>query len=302
VPGGQGTQYVYWSDFGLVPGTTGTVVARGSRNESYANFTVSGDCPPLGSVRGSAFEDVNSNGLRDPGEPGITTASWKVTAGGDWYICGYVGGDSTYGPTVTPGTYSVIPIAQPGWRATTPPRTALVKQLGFAALNNDIGFVRAVNSAGDYCGQYAPPALPPAGPSTLDAAATLANFGAFNTLVSAAHAAGLTDVLAGPGPYTVLAPTDLAFSQLPPARIASLLRNPRQLAELLKYHIIPGLVDPAQLVGLRRGRVYRTLGNRSVTLRVASNGQLMANTAIVGEIIPASNGAILALDRALFVR
>jgi uncharacterized surface protein with fasciclin (FAS1) repeats len=217
-----------------------------------------------------------------------------------------VGGDSTYGPTVTPGTYSVTPIAQPGWRATTPPRTALVKQLGFAALNNDIGFVRAANSAGDYCGQYAPPAVPAAVPaavpSTFDAAATLANFGAFNTLVSAAHAAGLTQVLAGPGPYTVLAPTDLAFSRLPPARIASLLRNPRQLAGLLKRHIIPGLVDPAQLVGLRRGRAYRTLGNRSVTLRVTSNGQLMADTAIVGEIIPASNGAIFALDRALFVR
>jgi uncharacterized surface protein with fasciclin (FAS1) repeats len=300
VPGGQGTQYVYWNEINLAPGATGQVVARGSRNESYASFTVANDCPPLGSVRGSAYEDLNLNGVRDPGEQGIGTASWKVTAGGDWFICGYVGGDSTFGPTVKPGTYSVIPIAQPGWRATTLPRTTLVKSLGFAALNNDIGFVRAA-SAGDNCGQYAPPTLPQPGPILFDAATTLANYGAFNTLLTAANAAGVTGLLAGPGPYTILAPTDAAFVKLSPARINQLLRNPKQLAEALKCHIIPGVVDPALLVGTK-GRTLQTLCTRTVTLRVAKNGQLLANNAIVGEIIPTSNGVIFALDRVLFVR
>jgi len=96
VPGdGKGRQFVYWSDVQLQPGQKGEVRARGARNESYAKFTVDGNCPPLGSVRGSAFEDLNRNGVRDPGEQGIGTASWKVTAGGDWFLCGYVGGDST---------------------------------------------------------------------------------------------------------------------------------------------------------------------------------------------------------------
>jgi uncharacterized surface protein with fasciclin (FAS1) repeats len=300
VPGGKGRQYVYWNDLKLTPGTRGTVIARGARNESYATFVVANDCPPLGSVRGSAFEDFNANGVRDLGEPGIGTASWKVTTGGDWFICGFVGGDSTYGPTVTPGTYTVLPIAQPGWRATTPPRQALVKTLGFAALNNDIGFVKAASS-GDNCGQYAPVIAPQPSPILLDAATTLANYKVFNTLLAAANAAGVTSVLAGPGPYTILAPTDAAFANLSPARLNALLRNPAQLAELLKCHIIPGVVDPAQLVGTK-GRSFKTLGVRSVTLRVARNGQLLANNANVGEIIPASNGQILALDRVLFVR
>ncbi len=42
--------------------------------------------------------------------------------------------------------------------------------------------------------------------------------GSFNTLVAAVQAAGLVDTLKGPGPFTVFAPTDDAFSKLPAAR------------------------------------------------------------------------------------
>jgi hypothetical protein len=300
VPGdGKGRQFVYWSDVQLQPGQKGEVRARGARNESYAKFTVDGDCPPLGSVRGSAFEDFNRNGTRDPGEPGIGTASWKVTGGGDWFLCGYVGGDSTYGPTVKPGTYVVIPIAQPGWRATTPVRTALVKRLGEAALNNDLGFVRAPNASGDNCSGYAPPGnlLPPAGP--LDSLTTLQNFGVFNTLVSAINTAGLGPTLAGPGPFTILAPGDVAFSKLSATTQNRLANFPGVLTELLKCHVIVGNVDVSKLNA--RGQTFQTLGKQKVTLRVR-NGMLYANNAIVGEVSKTSNGAVFVLDRVLFVR
>lgn len=304
LPDGVARQYVYWNDIGLTAGASGQVIARGARNEGYATFVVDADCPPLGSVRGSAFEDRNSNGIRDAGEPGIGTASWKVTAGGDWFICGVVGGDSTFGPTVKPGTYTVIPIAQPGWRATTPPHIALVKRLGYAALGNDIGFVRAP-SAGDNCGQYAPPLAafaapaPVAQPVVQDADAWLSSNGAFSALLQAADLAGVRALFSAPGPYTILAPTDAAFDQLSPSGRDRLLNNPRLLAEVLKCHIIPGVVD---LAGIgTRGRTFRTLGARSVTLRVR-NGALYANDAIIGEVVPVSNGVILVPDRVLFVR
>jgi len=302
VPGGVGRLFVYWNGLALTPGAKGEVIARGSRNESVASFVVDADCPPLGSIRGSAFEDLNRNGVRDPGEPGIGTASWKVTAGGDWFICGFVGGDSTFGPTVLPGTYTIIPIAQPGWLATTPPRTALVRQLGFAALNNDIGFVRAPGSRGDNCGQYAPAPTPvppqPLPPSDgLDAAATLASFGSFNTLLSAADIAGVTGILSAPGPYTFLTPTDVAFDQVPPATLNRLLNNRSRLAVALRSHIILGTLDLAGIGA--RGRTFRTLSGRTVTLRT-QNGVLYANNAMVGEIVPASNGAVLVIDRVLF--
>ncbi|BCX05433.1 MAG: hypothetical protein KatS3mg053_3371 [Candidatus Roseilinea sp.] len=301
VPGGVGRLFVYWNEVALTPGTKGDVLARGARNESYASFIVDADCPPIGSVRGSAFEDLNRNGVRDPGEPGIGTASWKLTAGGDWFICGFVGGDSTFGPIVLPGTYTVIPVAQPGWLATTPPRTALVRQLGFASLNNDIGFVRAPGSRGDNCGQYAPAPLPPQPlpPSaSQDAATTLASFGAFDTLLLAADVAGVGAIFSAPGPYTFLAPTDVAFDRVLPATRNRLLNNPRLLATVLRSHIIPGGVD-ATAIGTR-GRTFRTLSGRAVTLRV-QNGVLYANNAIVGEITPVSNGAVFVIDRVLFV-
>ncbi len=305
VPDGVGRWFVYWKALALTPGAQGDVIARGARNESYASFVVDAECPPLGSVRGSAFEDLNRNGVRDPGEPGIGTASWKLTAGGDWFICGFVGGDSTFGPTVLPGTYFVIPIAQPGWQATTAPRTALVPQLGFASLNNDIGFVRAPGSAGDNCGQYAPPLVPappqqpfPPPPAGLDAAATMAEFGSFDTLLLAADVAGVGDIFSAPGPYTFLAPTDVAFERVHTTTLNRLLNNPRQLAIVLRGHIIPGVVDVTSLSA--RGRAFRTLSGRLVTLR-AQNGVIYANNAIVGEVTPVSNGVVLTIDRVLFV-
>ncbi|MCS6848916.1 MAG: fasciclin domain-containing protein [Anaerolineae bacterium] len=301
VPGGVGRLFVYWNEVALTPGAKGDVIARGARNESYASFIVDAECPPLGSVRGSAFEDLNRNGVRDPGEPGIGTASWKLTAGGDWFICGVVGGDSTFGPTVLPGTYSVIPIAQPGWLATTPPRTALVRQLGFASLSNDIGFVRAPGARGDICGQYAPAPAPPQPLPPLpsqDAAAILTAFGSFNTLLLAAEVAGVRDIFSAPGPYIFLAPTDVAFDRVPPTTLNRLLNDPNRSSRVLRSHIIPGVID-ATAIGAR-GRTFRTLGGRTVTLRVR-NGVLYANNAVVGEIAPASNGAVFVIDRVLFI-
>jgi uncharacterized surface protein with fasciclin (FAS1) repeats len=293
-------QWVYWSDASLTAGATGTIVARGQRNEAYARFTVDGDCPPLGSVRGVAFEDLNRNGARDAGEPNIGTASWKLTAGGDWFICGYVGGDSTFGPTVKPGTYTVIPVAQPGWVATTAPRTAVVRQLGVAALDNDIGFARAVGSGGQYCGQYAPPANPvaplPAAAAPTDA---LALNGVFNTLLAALNSTGLAGAVNGPGPYTILAPTDAAFAKLSPAAQRRLQNNPHALAELLKCHVIVGNVDLGSLGP--RGKAFKTLGARNVILQVRNN-QLFANGVMIGDIFPSSNGQIWVPSRVLFVR
>ena len=44
---------------------------------------------------------------------------------------------------------------------------------------------------------------------------TAMSSGMFNTLVKAVIAAELVDTLKGPGPFTVFAPTDDAFAQIP---------------------------------------------------------------------------------------
>jgi transforming growth factor-beta-induced protein len=47
----------------------------------------------------------------------------------------------------------------------------------------------------------------------------------FTTLVKAVQAADLVDTLSGPGPFTVFAPTDAAFSKLPAGTLDSVLQN-----------------------------------------------------------------------------
>lgn len=70
------------------------------------------------------------------------------------------------------------------------------------------------------------------------------------TLVAAVKAAGLVDTLAGPGPFTVFAPTNEAFAKLPPGTVDGLLRpeNKDKLSAVLTYHVVPGRLTAADLM------------------------------------------------------
>jgi uncharacterized surface protein with fasciclin (FAS1) repeats len=71
------------------------------------------------------------------------------------------------------------------------------------------------------------------------------------TLVAAVKAAGLVDTLAGKGPFTLFAPTDAAFAKLPAGTVETLLKpeNRGQLSAVLTYHVVPGRVTAAELIG-----------------------------------------------------
>src|SRR3954471_16347320 len=64
--------------------------------------------------------------------------------------------------------------------------------------------------------------------------------GQFKTLAAALKAAGLVDTLKGPGPFTVFAPTDEAFTKLPAGTIDDLLKpeNKEKLVSILTYHVV----------------------------------------------------------------
>jgi len=74
--------------------------------------------------------------------------------------------------------------------------------------------------------------------------------GTFSTLVKAVQAAGLVDTLKGDGPYTVFAPTDEAFAKLPAGTLESLLADPDKLAQVLKYHVVPGKLDASAVTSM----------------------------------------------------
>ena len=70
------------------------------------------------------------------------------------------------------------------------------------------------------------------------------------TLVAAVKAAGLVDTLQGPGPFTVFAPTNAAFTKLPAGTVDNLLKpeNKGSLTKVLTYHVVPGRMTAASLM------------------------------------------------------
>lgn len=69
------------------------------------------------------------------------------------------------------------------------------------------------------------------------------------TLVAAVKAAGLVATLKGPGPFTVFAPTNAAFAELPAGTVTTLLKpeNKATLTKILTYHVVAGRLGFDQL-------------------------------------------------------
>jgi uncharacterized surface protein with fasciclin (FAS1) repeats len=72
------------------------------------------------------------------------------------------------------------------------------------------------------------------------------------TLVAAVKAAGLVDTLSSKGPFTVFAPTNAAFDQLPAGTLDTLLKpeNKAMLSKVLTYHVLSGKYDSKTLSNL----------------------------------------------------
>jgi uncharacterized surface protein with fasciclin (FAS1) repeats len=130
------------------------------------------------------------------------------------------------------------------------------------------------------------------------------------TLVAAVQAAGLVETLSGPGPFTVLAPTNEAFEALPAGTVENLLKpeNKDQLTKILTCHVIPAKAlstDIASMVEEDGGEhVVDTVGGCKLTLKAADgkvtvtdeNGTV-ANVTIADVI--QSNGVIHVIDAVL---
>ncbi|QEG22185.1 fasciclin domain-containing protein [Mariniblastus fucicola] len=122
--------------------------------------------------------------------------------------------------------------------------------------------------------------------------------GVFNTLVAAASAADLVDVLGGEGPFTVFAPADEAFAKLPAGTVESLLlpENKQKLADILKYHVVAGRVYDEQAV---KSRSANTLLGRSVQVKFAAAGLMVNDATVTSKNVEASNGVIHIVDSVL---
>jgi len=130
--------------------------------------------------------------------------------------------------------------------------------------------------------------------------AVAASNSSFKTLSAALSAAGLTQTLEGKGPFTIFAPTDQAFAQLPPNTLQQLLQpqNKDLLVKILTYHVIPGKITSNNL---KSGQV-ETVEGSPLQVTVGNSGVMVDNAKVIKADIPASNGVIHAIDQVMLPR
>lgn len=131
---------------------------------------------------------------------------------------------------------------------------------------------------------------------------TAVESGKFKTLVAAVQAAGLVETLMSPGPFTVFAPTDEAFSKLPPGTVDALLKDIPKLKNILLYHVVSGKVMSKQAIELAKSqapaRVPTVQGSKiELSVKGMLRDSLYVNNAkVIMPDIEASNGVIHVID------
>jgi uncharacterized surface protein with fasciclin (FAS1) repeats len=112
------------------------------------------------------------------------------------------------------------------------------------------------------------------------------------------NASGLDQVLSGAGPYTVFAPSDLAFGKLKAGIIEDLLKteNKAKLATLLNHHVVPGKII---FKDLKDGDKLKTLSGQELSVSVVNSNVSVDGASIQNRDMYTSNGIIHSLDTVL---
>lgn len=125
---------------------------------------------------------------------------------------------------------------------------------------------------------------------------TASNAGTFNTLLKAVEAAELVETLKTPGPYTVFAPTDEAFAQLPEGTLESLFQNIPKLKRIVAYHVAFGDVRAEDLMQIEEAE---TMEGSIVAIESSDDGIKANDAKVVKTDILTDNGVIHVIDAVL---
>ena len=129
-------------------------------------------------------------------------------------------------------------------------------------------------------------------------------------LVAAIKQADLVETLSGAGPFTVFAPTDEAFAQIPAVQRDGWMRPAQKtvLAGILKYHVVPGKLTAADIkTKIAEGKgtaTLKTADGQDLTATISGDEILLTsasgNKAVVTQgDVNQSNGVIHVVDAVL---
>ena len=144
-------------------------------------------------------------------------------------------------------------------------------------------------------------------PAEMNIVETAVSNDSFSTLVTAVQAADLVDALSSDGPFTVFAPTNDAFNNLPDGTLSTLLQpeNQETLQSILTYHVVAGQFmaeDVVQAINDNGGQfTVETLQGGELTLKLWEGNVYVKDTngnkaQIIITDVETSNGVIHAID------
>lgn len=118
-----------------------------------------------------------------------------------------------------------------------------------------------------------------------------------STLVTAVQTAGLVDVLSNVGPFTVFAPVNAAFDELPEGTVEGLLKpeSKKDLTNILEYHVYVGVIRESMI---RDGMKLNQVNSMDVVLTKNDEGITVNGAKILGSV-EASNGIVYVIDKVL---
>jgi len=118
------------------------------------------------------------------------------------------------------------------------------------------------------------------------------------TMLNGVKAAHLETELSKAGPFTIFAPTDLAFGKLAKGELTELLKpeNKVKLTDLLNHHIVKGKTNFKDLVN---GQKLKTVNGKELRVEVKDGTVSINGARIQGRDMEGSNGVVHSLDKVL---
>lgn len=117
------------------------------------------------------------------------------------------------------------------------------------------------------------------------------------TLVAALKAAEYVDALSNAGPFTVFAPVNGAFDNLPEGTLDNLLKpqNKDALRNILEYHVYVGAIREEMV---QDGMTLNQVNLDNITLNKKGDKITVNNANVLG-VVKASNGVVYVIDAVL---
>lgn len=178
-------------------------------------------------------------------------------------------------------TAPAAPAATQPRTTTAAPMAPAAPQAGTTTAAPQPGTTTAAPQAGTQTAAPAAPATTTTAAPTTTIAQALPTLPNHATLVKLVTAAKLDATLGGPGPFTVFAPNDEAFSRLPPGALDTLMKPAASasLATILKYHVVAGALTAdqikAQITAGGGKATLTTLAGQPLVASLGENGNLM---------------------------